>query len=484
MDARLSCEPGLDLEAMREQLWRMAQRGTTRQRFGTEIEHLLQDAGVCTSTAFLAFSTRLAEAMASRVAADPVSPSPLPVTLPLRFGNQLLGALRLEGVSTSWRDPDSLARLAQEIATCLAYEQAQWDLAERVKELSCLYAIAQILDQGGGIEETLFTVARLLPFAWQHPDFTVARIVLDGQELGPSVPTDTFAGQAAPVLVDGVERGRVEVITLSPLPVADEGPFLREERSLLDEVARQVGLLVHRHTAEQQRSALADQLRRSERLASLGQLAAGVAHELNEPLGAILGYAQLMQKPPVLPAQAAGDLERIIGACLHAREIVRNLLLFARQLPPRPVATDLNRIVEEVLLFMDGMCEQARVEVARELATPLPPVQADPGQLRQVVVNLVANAVQSMPTGGRLSLGTRADGEAVVLVVTDTGIGMAADLKARIFDPFFTTKEVGQGTGLGLAVVHGIIVAHRGQITVESEPGQGSRFEVRLPASP
>jgi signal transduction histidine kinase len=129
------------------------------------------------------------------------------------------------------------------------------------------------------------------------------------------------------------------------------------------------------------------------------------------------------------------------------------------------------------------MCEQAGVEVARELAAPLPPVQADPGQLRQVVVNLVANAVQSMPTGGRLSLGTRADGEVVVLVVTDTGIGMAADLKARIFDPFFTTKEVGQGTGLGLAVVHGIIVAHRGQITVESEPGQGSRFEIRIPAS-
>jgi len=420
--------------------------------------------------------------MASRLAADPVSPSPLPVTLPLRFGDQVLGAVRLEGLASEWRDPDALVRLADEVATCLAYERAQWALGERVKELSCLYALAQILDQGGGLDETLFTVARLLPFAWQHPDDTVARIVLDGKEHGPWSLAAPGAVQAAPILVDGVERGRVEVAVVAALPTADEGPFLREERNLLDEVARQIGQLVHRRAAEEERARLAEQLRQSERLASVGQLAAGVAHELNEPLGAILGYAQLLQKTVSLPRQAQDDLERIVKACLHAREIVRNLLLFARQLPPRLTATDLNAVVREVLDFMHGPCERAGVAVVDGLGSHLPAVPADAAQLRQVLVNLVANAVQSMPGGGRLWVRSRLDGGEAVLEVEDAGSGMSEGVRARIFEPFFTTKEVGQGTGLGLAVAHGIVVAHGGRIAVTSTPGRGSCFQVRLPA--
>ncbi|MGV8039372.1 MAG: sensor histidine kinase [Thermoanaerobaculaceae bacterium] len=468
-------------EALREGLWRLAHAGTRRQHFPAALERLLQEGGVCTSTSFLAPSPRLAAAMASRLAADPVSPSPLPVTLPLRFGDQSLGALRLEGVASEWRDPEALVRLAEEVATCLAYERAQWALGERVKELSCLYAIAQILDHGGGLDETLFTVARLLPFAWQHPDATVARVLLDGRTLGPASPAEPFAIQAAPILVDGVERGRVEVATLVSLPAADEGPFLREERNLLDEVARQISQLVHRRAAEEERARLAEQLRQSERLASVGQLAAGVAHELNEPLGAILGYGQLLQKTAQLPEQPQEDLERIVKACLHAREIVRNLLLFARQVPPRLAPTDLNAVVREVLHFMHGPCERAGVVVTSEPCPGLPTVHADGAQLRQVLVNLVANAVQSMPTGGRLGVRTEVDGPEVVLAVEDTGTGMSEEVRARIFDPFFTTKEVGQGTGLGLAVAHGIVVAHGGRIGVSSRRGRGSRFEVRLP---
>lgn len=469
-------------EALREGLWRLAHAGTRRQHFPTELEKLLQEAGVCTSTSFIPPSPRSAAAMASRLAADPVSPSPLPVTLPLRFGDQFLGAIRLEGVASVWRDPEALGRLAEELATCLAYERAQWALGERVKELSCLYAIAQILDQGGGLDETLFTVARLLPFAWQHPDATVAQVLLDGRSLGPATPAEPLATQAAPILVDGVERGRVEVATVAPMPLADEGPFLREERNLLDEVARQIGQLVHRRAAEEERARLAEQLRQSERLASVGQLAAGVAHELNEPLGAILGYAQLLQKTARLPEQPREDVERIVKACLHAREIVRNLLLFARQVPPRMTPTDINDVVREVLHFMHGPCERAGVAVEDALCPHLPSIPADAAQLRQVLVNLVANAVQSMPSGGHLSVRTVASGSEVVLAVSDTGTGMSEAVRARIFDPFFTTKEVGQGTGLGLAVAHGIVVAHGGRITVASAPGEGSCFEVRLPS--
>lgn len=473
--------PPASIGTLRQGLRRLARASASRQQFPVELEKLLQESGVCTSTSLLAPSPRLATAMTSRLAADPVTPSPLPVTLPLRFGDQALGAIRLEGVASAWRDPEALAHLADEVATCLALERTHWALGERVKELSCLYAIAQLLDQGGGLDETLLTVARLLPFAWQHPDATVARILIDGRMLGPAAAAEPVALQAAPILVNGIERGRIEVVTLAPLPAADEGPFLREERNLLDEVARQIGQLVHRRAVEEEQARLAEQLRHSERLASVGQLAAGVAHELNEPLGAILGYAELLQRTEGIPGQPREDLERIVKACLHAREIVRNLLLFARRLPPRLAPTDLQAVVREVLHFMHGPCERANVEVTNDASPCLPSVEADAAQLRQVLVNLVANAVQSMPAGGRLRVRTGVEGDEVVLAVEDTGVGMSEEVRARIFDPFFTTKEVGRGTGLGLAVAHGIVVAHGGRITVASSPGRGSRFEVRLP---
>ncbi len=469
------------LEKLRQSLWQLAALGSSRMRFAGDLQALLQEAGVCTTTSVLGPGSRLAATLASRPAADAVSPAPLPVLIPLVFGEQTLGALRFEGVASAWRDLEALGRLAIEVAECLAYQQAQWALGERVKELSCLYAIAQLGDQGGSLDETLHTIARLLPFAWQHSDACLARIVLDGRALGAPPSAEEVATQAAPVLVDGVERGRVEVAYARMLPPAEEGPFLREERSLIDEVARQVGQLVHRRAEAEERATLAEQLRHSERLASVGRLAAGVAHELNEPLGAILGYTQLVQKASGLPEQSAADLDRIVKACLHAREIVRNLLLFARQVPPRLVPTDLDRVVRDVLHFMLGRCERAGVQVVRRLDPSLPAIPADATQLQQVLVNLMVNGVQSMPEGGTLTVVTRLEGADVVLAVTDTGLGIPDEVRARIFDPFFTTKEAGQGTGLGLAVVHGIVQAHGGRIHVASTLGQGSVFEVRLP---
>lgn len=217
------------------------------------------------------------------------------------------------------------------------------------------------------------------------------------------------------------------------------------------------------------------------RVARVTQLAAGVAHELNEPLGAVLGYAQLIQKSFGLPDQTARDLERIVKAALHARQIVRNLLLFSRQVAPRLAPIDLNRVAREVLFFMRGRCASAGVRIELALQSKLPEIAGDGTQLQQVVINLISNAVQSMPTGGTLKVGTRLVAGEVSLVVTDSGVGMAPELVARIFDPFVTTREIGQGTGLGLAVLHGIVEAHGGRVMVRSEPGAGSSFDVRFP---
>ncbi|MBK9374923.1 MAG: hypothetical protein IPN03_14645 [Holophagales bacterium] len=244
-----------------------------------------------------------------------------------------------------------------------------------------------------------------------------------------------------------------------------------------------MGLWVERREGDEEKAMLQRQLRHADRLATIGQLAAGVAHELNEPLGGILGFAQLARKSPGLPAQADADLEKIVNASLHAREIVRKLLIFARQMPAAKTKSDLNRVVTEGLYLVEARCATEGIRLERDLDPALAGIVADPGQLQQVLTNLVVNGIQAMPAGGRLTIRTRNRPGGVVLSVEDTGAGMDEETLREIFNPFFTMKEVGQGTGLGLSVVHGIVTAHCGTIRVESEPGRGSRFDVDLPLS-
>jgi two-component system NtrC family sensor kinase len=210
-------------------------------------------------------------------------------------------------------------------------------------------------------------------------------------------------------------------------------------------------------------------------------LAAGVAHELNEPLGNILGFAQLAKKCPGIPASVQHDIGKIEAASLHAREIIQKLLVFARQAPPEKTQVNLNQVVEDGLYFFEARCAKEGIELVHLLSADLPEITADPAQLNQVLVNLVVNALQSMPGAGKITVQTRFCDHNVYLVVEDTGTGMSKDVLDKIFVPFYTTKEIGQGTGLGLPVVHGIVTAHDGSIEIESKVGFGTRFEIRLP---
>lgn len=355
-------------------------------------------------------------------------------------------------------------------------------LRERVKELSCLYGIAQIAARPNvSLDDILQSIAELLPPAWQYPEITVARIILDGRTYSATAFRESARKQTSDIVVAGILRGTVEVAYCEKRPELDEGPFLREERNLIDAVARQVALLLERKQAEEERSKLQTQLMHADRLATIGLLAAGIAHELNEPLGNILGFSQLIKKCPGIPHQAMKDTEKIEGASLHAREIIRKLLTFARQVPPQKKRVNLSQVVDDGLFFFDARCQKMGIELVRSLAPDLPEIVADAAQLNQVLVNLLANALHEMPRGGALKVETRAESECVSLVVQDTGPGMSEEVLKKIFTPFFTTKDVGKGTGLGLSVVHGIVASHGGEIRVDSEPGVGTKFEVRLP---
>jgi two-component system NtrC family sensor kinase len=372
--------------------------------------------------------------------------------------------------------------VAETICLAVASRQAQWALRERVKELTCLYEIGRIAQLPGiSLADAIQQIAELLPPAWQFPDIACARIILDGLVFATSDYQEGSYRQTAELTINGKVRGRIEVAYLNERVEFAEGPFLPEERSLIDTVAREVGLVVERRETEASQATLQAQLRHADRLATIGQLAAGVAHELNEPLGSILGFAQLMQKTPDLPQPAAQDLEKIVKASLHAREVIHKLLVFSRQKPPVKVRVNLNRVVSEGLYFLESRCARAGITLCPLLAPDLPEIPADGSQLHQVVVNLVVNSIQAMPDGGTLTIETQACADWVSLSVQDTGAGMTDEVREKMFTPFFTTKDVDQGTGLGLAVVHGIVTSHGGSVRVESAPGKGARFEIRLP---
>jgi signal transduction histidine kinase len=409
------------------------------------------------------------------------------VLVPLRGADHSIGFVELKSARVgrfSREEVEFYEVVAETMSMALVHQHAQASLGERVKELSCLYEVLRIADRlDSSLSEVLQDIANLLPPAWQYPDKTAARVTLDGNTYSTSGFVETSYMQSADVVIRGEKRGSIDVVYLEARPHVYEGPFLKEERHLIDALARELSGIIERRRARADRARLEDQIRHADRLATIGQLAAGVAHELNEPLGNILGFAELANKAEGIPESARQDLQKIVNACLYSRKVVSKLKLFARQAPAHKVETDLNKMVREELFFIESRCATQGIEIVQDLDPDLPRVNADSSQMYQVLVNLTVNAVQAMPNGGLLTIETRGVGDGVVLIVEDTGAGMSEETQANIFMPFFTTKDVDQGTGLGLSVVDGIVTAHGGTTTVSSVLGEGSRFEVRIPRS-
>jgi signal transduction histidine kinase/FixJ family two-component response regulator len=232
--------------------------------------------------------------------------------------------------------------------------------------------------------------------------------------------------------------------------------------------------------------AMARQMAQADKLAAIGLLAGGVAHEVNNPLGAILAFAQLLRREILEPEEAADYMREIEESAIRCKKIVERLLSFARQAQRDERRTfSLNDIVAETAFLVEKSYLPSKVRLERDLAADLWEVLGNPNEISQVLLNLVTNARDAMPGGGVVKVRTRnlVDGQ-VELVVADSGAGIPPEVIGRIFDPFFTTKPEGKGTGLGLAVSYGIIREHRGHIAVRSKIGEGTEMQVVLPRAP
>ena len=226
------------------------------------------------------------------------------------------------------------------------------------------------------------------------------------------------------------------------------------------------------------------QLVQAQKLAALGQLGAGVAHEINNPLGGVIGHVQLLLAERAPDSGDYEALKHIEEGAQRASAVVQNLLRFSVQRKePVRTAVDLNKLVRDTLSLTESLIRDQKIELSYDLAAAKPRARADAGQLAQVLLNLVANARTAMPTGGTLRIATLSEGDRAVLVVADSGKGIAPEIRDRIFEPFFTTKDDWSNVGLGLSVSYRIVEEHGGKIDVASEPGRGATFTVYLPAA-
>jgi len=269
---------------------------------------------------------------------------------------------------------------------------------------------------------------------------------------------------------DQADRERMLDIAVAPLVDKDLAPIGR--LIILDDIS--------------ERAELEAQVAQADKLSSIGLLAAGVAHEVNTPLAVISSYAQMLARQAEGDAALSRIVEKITSQTFRASEIVNSLLSFSRTSSSQFERVDLNSIIKDTLALVEPQMREAAVAVETDLDARIAPLRAVTNKLQQVFLNLILNARDAMPKGGRLRITTErvelAEGEpAARIIVSDTGVGMRADQAARVFEPFFTTKGAAAGTGLGLAVSYGIIQEHGGKIRVDSAPGSGATFTLELP---
>lgn len=228
------------------------------------------------------------------------------------------------------------------------------------------------------------------------------------------------------------------------------------------------------------------QLLQAEKMASLGKLAAGVAHQINNPLGGIILFAKLMMEEYDLPEAAIEDLQRILRDAQRCSDTVKELLEFARQPRQNIRLNDMNTALSRTLFLLENQTLFHNIEIIKDFSEDLPGIPADIRQINHLFMNIILNAAEAMEGKGKLTVKTRfcAGNEFICIEIADTGPGIPDEVLSHIFEPFFTTKEAGKGTGLGLSLVYGIVENHGGRITARSKPGEGTAFLIELPVNP
>jgi len=353
-------------------------------------------------------------------------------------------------------------------------------LKERIKELTCLYEVTSIIVNSDydRLEPSLEAIAYRLKKAWQFED--VAQIVLksNGYCIETTGTNEKLVSIKADIKVFNKVEGFIEVGY--PQNKYSKSDFLKEEEKLLENVALAVGNFLERKQIRDSEVAVKRQMERADRLHILGEITAGIAHELNTPLANILGFAELL-KEKVKNDENRRDLEKIVDNAIFSREIVKKLMFFACEIPQEMSTVQLNPMVENVLKLLRPSLGDKKIKLTKSFGNEHIELKADTVQLTQVLFNLIMNAIYYSPVGGQIDVKVAEEEKKISIRISDEGKGIDPKYEDKVFEPFFTTKPTGDGSGLGLSVVHGIISSHKGTISHRPNDPKGTIFIVDFP---
>ena len=356
---------------------------------------------------------------------------------------------------------------------------AKEKLKERIKELECMYEISTIINQKYNDVDSIFDqVVSSLKKAWRFPYNAIVELKIEDELfLSDSLPEVTVF-QYTKIITYTQEMGYIKVHY--PSPQFTQENFLQEELILLFTITNEINAFYEKHLSREREALLKQNAARVDRLTILAEITAGIAHELNTPLGNILGYAELILQNK-LDEQTRKDLLKITNAAIYSREIVKKLMFFSCEMPYTMEVIEVKPIVMQVISFLEPKFIKQGVLHHLDFENSKLKAQLDNVQFTQVLFNILLNSLYVSPKGSTIKIAVTNDETDFYIKISDEGSGITDDLKASVFNPFYTTKPVGDGTGLGLSVVHGIIKSHKGDITISDNNPTGAIFTIMLP---
>lgn len=352
-------------------------------------------------------------------------------------------------------------------------------LQERIKELKCLYDVSSaILNHTNSVEDTLYSICTILKQAWRFSEDAVVELQLGEYYITIGSLSDQTVSQNQDIFVFGKSDGFIRVHYSADK--FTKGHFLLDEEKLLYKIASDIAAFLERQLSKDKEELLKRSAERVDRLSILGEITAGIAHELNTPLGNILGFAELITDR-TQEKQTKLDSSKIINAAIYSREVVKKLMFFSCEMPQNMEFVKIEPVVSQALSLLGPNFSKANVSYQLEFDNPSLVAQLDTIQLTQVLFNILINSIYVSPKNSTIKIKVYNTEALFFIEISDEGPGIKEDIKAKIFEPFFTTKPIGEGSGLGLSVVHGIIKSHKGDIiTFENHP-HGTVFQIQLP---
>ena len=350
-------------------------------------------------------------------------------------------------------------------------------LKERIKELTCLYEISSIIVNADveQMQETLNAIALSLKKGFQFPQQTEIGIKTSIGEIETG-PVNETLNLSSYIQVFNQANGEITASLTD-----DKSSFLKEEKQLLDSVASKIGNLLERIEIQQNETSLKRQMERADRLSILGELTAGIAHELNTPLANILGFAELLKEDFSKNPQVRKDLDKIISNAIFSREVVKKLMFFACEMPQQMKKVNIVPSIKNAITLLDPTFRKEEVKYIVKIEEEELWLKADTIQLTQIIFNLIINAIYFSPKNGLVTIEALQSKHQIILKISDEGNGLSEEALEKVFQPFYTTKPIGEGSGLGLSVVHGIVASHNGTIIAENNIREGASFTVKLP---